>query len=239
MTYISDSCENFASSRKLDNSFSSQGKKSMKSFETHWRPAKSVWKNRKRYRLNHFGSSTADTDIQTHHANDVEPLRKRVLDLSHELNKNLRQNDNVCKRKELPLELKAAELTSWTNHEYHTKLIKTSLSQRRDWTASSKLEPLSYQPRANFDDRFLNNKLSVLGRKQNLAERHGDRFKEHGRDVVETSHSCSTSNHVREWGEAFTKARVKKLNEVFLTLSETKNVKFRARRLKCSCLFHQ
>lgn len=197
--------------------------------ELQWKPGESV----SRYHKKSKASSFISNNHEKHDQNDLKPLHTRFLDLSKELDKNLQQKHH----KKL-LEFNETQLCPWKKNENSSN--SSNSSQKRTWTVNQKLEPLSYQPKADLQERFVNNKLSVSGSKWNLGKRDGDRvlLKEFG---VESSDNGSVSRSLNNsnWAEAFTKTRVKRLNEVFLTLSDTNNTKFRSRRLKCSCLFHQ
>jgi hypothetical protein len=195
-----------------------------KNLQTRWKPGKSLWK---------YQTKRAIQNTHTETKTDVKPVHKRVVDLSNELDKNLGHKPEMHL-----VRFKETELCRWKDKENPTKCN----TQRRDWTVNSKLQPLSYQPKANLNERFLNNKLAVLGSKWNLGERTGDNrisLKRPTNVWVEAREIGSVSGSSSQWSAAFTKARVQRLNEVFLSLSEADSMKLRSRRLKCSCLFHQ
>ena len=211
------------------------GKRS-KSLQTQlkWKPGQSVSKYHKKSK----SSSLIKNNYEKldGYENDFKPLRIRFLDLSKELDKNLQRNYH--KNETHLLEFDETQLCPWKKNEKPSK--RFTISQKRTWTVSQKLEPLSYQPKADLQERFVGNKLSVSGSKWNLAKREDDKMLlKELREETSDGGSVSTSLKNSNWAEAFTKTRVKRLNEVFLTLSDTNGTEFRSRRLKCSCLFHQ
>ena len=212
--------------KTLDNLSSKRSKSLQTQFQ--WKPEESVSRYRKKSKASSFISNNHDRQDQ----NDLKPLYTPFLDLSKELDKNLQQNHH-----KKWVELNETQLCPWKKNENLSK--SSTSSQKRTWTVSHKLEPLSYQPKADLQERFANNKLSVSGSKWNLEKRDDGRLlKEHRAESCDSG-SVPRSLNNSNWSEAFTKTRVNRLNEVFLTLSAASNTKFRSRRLKCSCLFHQ
>ena len=208
------------------------------SLESQWKPAKSLsnYQTRRSEVIRFISKIHTNRPVE----NDMKPVHKQVVDLSNQLDKNLGQKHHQHEMKHLGLN--ETMLCPWRNNENLSKCH--NLYQRKKWNTNSKLQPLSYQPSTNFHERFLNNKLSVLGIKSNMKERNDDRISTKkpqtdiemaARDIENGSNSLNHSL----WSEAFTQARVRRLNEVFLSLSEKDSVKLRSRRLKCSCLFHQ
>lgn len=199
-----------------------------------WKPGQSVSKYHKKSKSSSLTSNNYEK--LDGYENDLKPLRIRFLDLSKELDKNLQRNYH--NNETHLLEFDETQLCPWKRNEKPSKSF--AISQKRTWAVSQKLEPLSYQPKADLHERFVGNKLSISGSKWNLAKREDDRMllKELREDTSDGG-SVSTSLKNSNWAEAFTKTRVKRLNEVFLTLSDANSTKFRSRRLKCSCLFHQ
>jgi hypothetical protein len=202
-----------------------------------WKPAKSLSNFQTRPVTRFISEIHTDRQME----NDRKPVHKRVVDLSNELDKNLAQKHHQHEINILGLN--ETMVCPWRDNE---KLSECNIlcSQRRKWTMNSKLQPLSYQPNATFHERFLNNKLSVLGSKSNIKERNDDRSpiskkaRNSGKEARDFENGLSSSNH-SQWSEAFTQERVRRLNEVFLSLSDKDSMKLRSRRLKCSCLFHQ
>ena len=209
-----------------------------KSLQRQWQPTKSLWKYRQKRSVNNFTPQN-HTDKQTEYS--MKPMHnKRILDLTNELDKNLGRKDH---KKTNILGLNETDLHPWKDNENLSSKCNHDPYQRRNWTVISKLEPLSYRRRTDFDERFLNNKLSVSGSKWNLEKRGRNTIaleerRKVGMKIHEIKSVSGSSNH-SQWSEDFTKARVKRLNEVLLSFSDVENSKFRSRRLKCSCLFHQ
>ena len=203
------------------------------SFQSQWKPAKSLSNHEtRRSQMTRFISNRPME-------NNMKPVQKQLVDLSNELDKNLGQKHHQHEMKLLGLN--ETMLCPWRNNENLSKC--NNLYQRKKWNMNSQLQPLSYQPSANYHERFLNNKLSVLGIKSHMKERNEDRiFTKKAKNIeMEAGDIENGSNSLNNslWSEAFTQARVRRLNEVFLSLSEIDSMKLRSRRLKCSCLFHQ
>ena len=206
------------------------------SLPSQWKPAKSL----SNYKTRRSQVTRFTSKIHTNRTveNDMKPVHKQVVDLSNELDKNLGQKNHQNEMKHLGLN--ETMLCPWRNNESLSKC--NHLHQRKKWNVNSKLQPLSYQPSANFHERFLKNKLSVLGIKSNMKERNDDRISTKQKNIeMEAGDIENGSDSLTDslWSESFTQARVRRLNEVFLSLSENEGMKLRSRRLKCSCLFHQ
>lgn len=151
----------------------------------------------------------------------TKPARNRVLDLTKEFDKNLREK------------------------QCHSLLHLSGCSETAHITPcenngnvpSCKPKYMSYKPSQKVHERFSNKGLSVLGNKSKLEERNNKYTFKEPRKVEVKSVSSSLSN--QRGSEAFTKVRVKRLHQVFMSFSEPDSVKIRARRLKCtSCEFY-
>ena len=183
--------------------------KQNKSLKTQWKPGKSIWKYQTKKEASPF---TSIIHTKRQNENDIKPIHKQVLGLSNELDKCLGQKHH---KQEMNL-FNETMVGPWNGSDEHLSKYNT-LYQRRNWTIKSKLQPLSYQPRANFNERFTNNKLSVLGSKSNLGERNNMiPFKDPRNAEVEAGKNGNVSSSLNhsQWSEAFSKARVRRLNEV-------------------------
>lgn len=133
------------------------------------------------------------------------------------------------------------ELSPWSEQDSTKLKLHSEFS---NWNAKSKPKSLEFStPTHSYSQGTFNNTLAIRGNQWKFSERLEP---QNGYDNCRRNVSLEDITKVCEtfpelpWADAFTKPTIRRLNEVVLSLSLLdKTGKYRSRKAKCSCLYHE